>query len=62
MKIQTEYLDNERGITHFTQLFETESEKKISAEDYCKAKDVLQYLIDMLSDGEKVELCVRKIE
>ena len=59
MKIETEYLDNERGITHFTQRFETETANKINAEDYMKAKEVLQNVMDLLSKGHKVELIVR---
>jgi len=59
MKIQTEYLCNERGITHFTQRFETETANKINAEDYMKAKEAIQNLMDLLSKGHKVELIVR---
>lgn len=58
MKIQTEYLDIERGITHFTQRFETETANKINAEDYMKAKYVLQNFMDLLSKGHKVDLIV----
>jgi hypothetical protein len=58
MKIQTEYLDNERGITYFTQRFETETANKINAEDYMKAKYVLQNLMTLLSEGKKVRLTV----
>jgi hypothetical protein len=58
MKIQTEYLDNERGITHFTQRFETETANKINAEDYMKAKEAVQNLMTLLSEGKKVRLTV----
>jgi len=58
MKIQTEYLDNERAITHFTQRFETETANKINAEDYMKAKKAIQNLMTLLSEGKKVRLTV----
>jgi hypothetical protein len=58
MTIQTEYLDNERGITHFTQRFETKTANKINAEDYMKAKEAIQNLMTLLSEGKKVRLTV----
>jgi hypothetical protein len=58
MTIQTEYLDNERGITHFTQRFETKTANKINAEDYMKAKEAIQNLMTLLSEGKKVSLTV----
>jgi hypothetical protein len=58
MKIQTEYLDNERGITHFTQRFETETANKINADDYMKAKEAIQNLMTLLSEGKKVKLTI----
>jgi hypothetical protein len=58
MKIQTEYLDNERGIARFTQRFETETANKINAEDYMKAKEAIQNLMTLLSEGKKVRLTV----
>jgi hypothetical protein len=58
MTIQTEYLDNKRGITHFTQRFETKTANKINAEDYMKAKEAIQNLMTLLSEGKKVSLTV----
>jgi hypothetical protein len=62
MKIQTEYLDNERGITHFTQRFETETANKINADDYMKAKEAIQNLMTLLSEGKKVRLTVEILD
>ena len=62
MKMQTEYLDNQRGITHFTQLFETETANKINAEDYMKAKEAIQNLMTLLSEGKKVRLTVEILD
>jgi hypothetical protein len=62
MKIQTEYLHNERGITQFTQRFETETANKINAEDYMKAKEAIQNLMTLLSEGKKVRLTVEILD
>jgi hypothetical protein len=59
-KIQTEFINNETGQSHFEQYFQTQTKEKISIEDYQETKDTLIYFMDLLSDGEKVVLSIKK--
>jgi hypothetical protein len=59
-KIQTEFINQEIGRTYFEQYFTTETENKISIEDYYEAKETLIYFMQLLSDGEKVVLSIKK--
>ena len=59
-KIQTEFINNQTGQTYFEQYFQTQTENKISIEDYQETKDTLIYFMDLLSDGKKVVLSIKQ--
>jgi hypothetical protein len=59
-KIQTEFINNQTGQTYFEQYFTTETENKISIEEYQETKDTLIYFMDLLSQGQRVVLSIKK--
>jgi hypothetical protein len=59
-KIQTEFINNQTGQTYFEQYFQTETRNKISIEEYQETRETLIYFMDLLSDGEKVVLSIKK--
>jgi hypothetical protein len=58
-KIQSEFINPEIGRTHFEQYFQTQTENKISIEDYQETKDTLIYFMDLLSQGQRVVLSIK---
>jgi hypothetical protein len=61
-KIQTEFINQEIGRTYFEQYFTTQTLNKISIEEYQETRETLIYFMDLLSDGEKVVLAIKKKE
>lgn len=59
-KIQTEFINPATGQTHFEQYFQTQTENKISIEDYQETKDTLIYFMNLLSQGQRVVLSIKQ--